>query len=112
MSGFSTINSKRSINRNRINRKSCIPKSFDKDSSMASNNFSGWSGNMGVCHVENLYVTLIADKGKGYGLTLAVGEHSDNKPADILITRVTPDSPAYRYSMLINNWNYCDMCLN
>ncbi|KAK5644499.1 hypothetical protein RI129_005799 [Pyrocoelia pectoralis] len=96
MSGFSTINSRRSRTRNVYNRKSCIPKSFEYDSGVAVTNFSGWSSNMGVCHVENLYVTLIADRGKGYGLTLAVGEHSDNRPADILISRISQDSPAYR----------------
>ncbi|KAF5285680.1 hypothetical protein FQR65_LT13065 [Abscondita terminalis] len=95
MSGFSTINSRRSRNRNRFNRKSCVPKSFEYDSGI-STNFSGWTSNMGVCHVENLYVTLIADRGKGYGLSLAIGEHSDNRPSDILIARITADSPAYR----------------
>lgn len=96
MSGFSTINSRRSRNRNVYNRKSCMPKAFEYESGMAVTNFSGWSSNMGVCHVENLYVTLIADRGKGYGLTLAIGEHSDNRPADILISRISQDSPAYR----------------
>uniref|UniRef100_A0A1Y1JYP3 PDZ domain-containing protein n=1 Tax=Photinus pyralis TaxID=7054 RepID=A0A1Y1JYP3_PHOPY len=96
MSGFSTINSRRSRNRNVYNRKSCIPKAFEYESGVAVTNFSGWSSNMGVCHVENLYVTLIADRGKGYGLTLAIGEHSDNRPADILISRISQDSPAYR----------------
>lgn len=115
MSGFSTINSRRSKNRNRFNRKSSIPKTFECDlgfvhshidfkfsvfilniSGMSQSNFSGWSGSMGVCHVESLYITLIADRGKGYGITLAVGEHSDNSPADILVARITPDSPAYR----------------
>ncbi|KAF2884506.1 hypothetical protein ILUMI_21651 [Ignelater luminosus] len=96
MSGFSTINSRRSKNRNRFNRKSSIPKTFECDLGMSQSNFSGWSGNMGVCHVESLYVTLIADRGKGYGITLAVGEHSDNSPADILVARIASDSPAYR----------------
>lgn len=57
---------------------------------------SKYSGNMGVCHPEMLTLTLHADRLHGYGLAVSVGEHSENRSADILITRIVPDSPAYR----------------
>lgn len=57
----------------------------------------GYSSNMGVCHTESLNTTLYSDRGSGFGLGVSVGDHTDNKPADILISRIVPDSPAYRY---------------
>lgn len=56
------------------------------------------TNNSGVCHPEQLTVTLMADRGCGYGLGIAVGEHAENnRPGDILISRIVPDSPAYRF---------------
>lgn len=49
-----------------------------------------------MSHPETLSVTLTADRGLGYGLGVSVGDHSENRSADILISRITPDSPAYR----------------
>ncbi|XP_017779510.1 PREDICTED: glutamate receptor-interacting protein 1, partial [Nicrophorus vespilloides] len=95
--GFSTINSKRSrILRNRTNRQSSLSKSLDDSGSY------GYSMNMGVCHSENLSVTLVTERGKGYGLSIGVGEHSESRPANILIARIIPDSPAYRCGCLQN----------
>ena len=51
---------------------------------------------MGISHPETLTVTLTADRGMGYGLTVSVGDHSENRSADILITRISADSAAYR----------------
>lgn len=62
----------------------------------SSNYCSGFTGNMGVCHPEMLSITLIADRVNGYGLNVSVGEHTENRSADILITRIIPESPAYR----------------
>lgn len=47
---------------------------------------------------------MVADRGKGYGITLAIGEHADNRPADILVAKVLPDSPAYRYEVFFNDF--------
>ncbi|XP_044272032.1 glutamate receptor-interacting protein 2 isoform X2 [Tribolium madens] len=90
---FSTLNSRRS--RNRVKRQSIFHKSVDGDS---GSNFCGCTGNMGVCHVESLTTTLVSDR--GYGFTVSVGEHSENRTADILISRILPDSPAYRCGCL------------
>lgn len=51
---------------------------------------------MGVSHSETLTVTLTSERGKGYGLCICIGEHNDERPADILISRILPDSSAYR----------------
>lgn len=51
---------------------------------------------MVVSHSETVNVTLIADRGKGYGLTVCIGDHNEERPADILISRIIPDSAAYR----------------
>ncbi|KAL3267897.1 hypothetical protein HHI36_007036 [Cryptolaemus montrouzieri] len=96
MSGYSTVNSRRSRRRNLSNRQSVIHKSFDGDSGL---NCYGYSSNM-VCHPETLNITLYNERGTGYGLVVSVGEQSDNKPADILISRIIPDSPAYRCGCL------------
>ncbi|XP_025835465.1 glutamate receptor-interacting protein 1 [Agrilus planipennis] len=100
VSGFSTINSRRSRSRNNRynNRKSSVPKLFEGGDQV--NTFCTSPGTRGVCHSETLYTTLVADRGKGYGLTLAVGEHSDNRPMDILIGRIANDSSAYRCGCL------------
>lgn len=58
--------------------------------------YCGCSGSGGVSHPESLTVTLTADRGIGYGLTVSVGDHTENRSADILITRIAPNSPAYR----------------
>ncbi|XP_019871732.1 glutamate receptor-interacting protein 2 isoform X2 [Aethina tumida] len=98
VAGFSTLNSRRSRNnRNRSNRQSTIHKSFDSD---CGSNYCGCTGNLGVSHPETLSVTLTADRGLGYGLGVSVGDHSENRSADILISRITPDSPAYRCGCL------------
>ncbi|RZC38595.1 glutamate receptor-interacting protein 1 [Asbolus verrucosus] len=92
---FSTLNSRRS-NRNRPKRQSTFHKSVDSDS---GSNYCGCTGNMGVCHPETLTTTLTSDR-TGYGLTVSVGEHSENRSADILISRISQDSPAYRSGCL------------
>lgn len=51
---------------------------------------------VGISHPESLSVTLTSDRGVGYGLAVAVGDHAENRSADILISRIVPDSPAYR----------------
>lgn len=86
---FSTINSRRSRNRR---RQSIFHKSIDGDSASASN-YCGCSSNMGVCHTETVTTALISNR--GYGLTVSVGDH-----ADILVSRITSDSPAYRCGCL------------
>ncbi|XP_076266569.1 glutamate receptor interacting protein isoform X2 [Rhynchophorus ferrugineus] len=97
--GFSTLNSRRSrpSRTNRPNRQSTLNKSFDSD---CSSSYCGCSGSVGLSHPETLTVTLTADRGLGYGLTVSVGDHSENRSADILITRIAPDSPAYRCGCL------------
>ncbi|XP_030749851.1 glutamate receptor-interacting protein 2 isoform X2 [Sitophilus oryzae] len=99
VAGFSTLNSRRSrLNRtNRSNRQSTVNKSFDSD---CSSNYCGCPGSAGVSHPETLTVTLTSDRGLGYGLTVSVGDHTDNRSADILITRIATDSPAYRCGCL------------
>ncbi|CAG9772254.1 unnamed protein product [Ceutorhynchus assimilis] len=62
--------------------------------------YCGCSGSGGVSHPETLTVTLTADRGIGYGLTVSVGDHTENRSADILVTRISPNSPAYRCSCL------------
>lgn len=62
---------------------------------------------MGVSHSETLTVTLTAERGKGYGLSVCIGEHSDDRPADILISRILPDSSAYRYKMSVYSNKNC-----
>lgn len=49
-----------------------------------------------MCHSETLSVTLIAERGKGYGLSVAVTEHDETHPADIVVSRIANDSPAFR----------------
>ncbi|KAF7269699.1 hypothetical protein GWI33_017283 [Rhynchophorus ferrugineus] len=63
---------------------------------LTGSSYCGCSGSVGLSHPETLTVTLTADRGLGYGLTVSVGDHSENRSADILITRIAPDSPAYR----------------
>ncbi|KAJ3643689.1 hypothetical protein Zmor_026386 [Zophobas morio] len=92
VTSFSTLNSRRSRNRK---RQSVFHKSLDGDS---GSNYCGCTGNMGVCHPETLTTTLSADR--GYGLTVSVGEHSENRTADILISRIAQDSAAYRCGCL------------
>ncbi|KAK9722885.1 PDZ domain [Popillia japonica] len=98
ISGFSTINSRRSRTRHRFIRQRSMSKSLETDSS--GTNFCGYSSNLGVCHSETLMVTLTADRSKGYGLTVSTSEHSENRTADIIISRILPDSPAYRCGCL------------
>ncbi|KAL1514313.1 hypothetical protein ABEB36_003589 [Hypothenemus hampei] len=99
MTGYSTINSRksRSSRLNRTNRQSTINKSFDSD---CGSNYCGCSGSGGVSHPETLTVTLTADRGIGYGLTVSVGDSTENRSAQLLITRIAPNSPAYRCSCL------------
>ncbi|KAH1005481.1 hypothetical protein HUJ04_006456 [Dendroctonus ponderosae] len=99
VAGYSTLNSRksRSSRINRTNRQSTINKSFDSD---CGSNYCGCSGSGGVSHPESLTVTLTADRGIGYGLTVSVGDHTENRSADILITRIAPNSPAYRCGCL------------
>ncbi|KAK9889767.1 hypothetical protein WA026_007147 [Henosepilachna vigintioctopunctata] len=97
LSGYSTINSRCSRRRNLSNRHSVHHKSFEGD--LGTNSY-GYSSNMGVCHTENLNITLYSERGTGYGIGVSVGEHSDNKPADIVISRIIPDSPAFRCGCL------------
>ncbi|XP_066149454.1 glutamate receptor-interacting protein 2 isoform X2 [Euwallacea fornicatus] len=99
VAGYSTINSRksRSSRVNRNNRQSTINKSFDSD---CGSNYCGCPGSAGVSHPETLTVTLTADRGIGYGLTVSVGDPTDNRSAEVLITRITPNSPAYRCSCL------------
>ncbi|XP_018579135.1 glutamate receptor-interacting protein 2 isoform X2 [Anoplophora glabripennis] len=99
VAGFSTLNSRRSrTNRNRTNRQSSINKSFDTD---CGSNYCGCSNNMGgVSHPESLSVTLTSERGHGYGLAVSVGDHTENRSADILISRIATDSPAYRCGCL------------
>ncbi|CAH0555415.1 unnamed protein product [Brassicogethes aeneus] len=97
VTGFSTINSRRSRHRNRSNRQSTIHKSFDSDS---CSTYCGYSNNLGVSHSEALSVTLCSDRGQGFGLAVSVGDHTENRSADILISRITVDSPAYRCGCL------------
>ncbi|XP_074028671.1 glutamate receptor interacting protein isoform X3 [Leptinotarsa decemlineata] len=95
---FSTINSKRSrTNRNRMNRQSTINKSYDNDGGV---NYCGCPNNRGVSHPESLNVTLTSERGYGYGLAVSVGDHTENRSADILISRIVTDSPAYRCGCL------------
>lgn len=63
---------------------------------VAGSTYCGCSGSVGVSHPETLTVTLTADRGIGYGLTVSVGDHTENRSADILITRIASNSPAYR----------------
>lgn len=65
-------------------------------------NFYGCSSsNAGVCHPEQLTVNLMPDRGCGYGLGITVGEHvENNRPGDILISRIVPESPADRFYCL------------
>ncbi|CAG9818570.1 unnamed protein product [Phaedon cochleariae] len=96
---FSTINSRRSrTNRNRHNRQSTIQKSFDNDCGL--NSYCGCPNNRGVSHPESLNITLTSERGYGYGLAVSVGDHTENRSADILISRIVPDSPAYRCGCL------------
>ncbi|XP_060527881.1 glutamate receptor-interacting protein 2 isoform X2 [Cylas formicarius] len=99
VTGFSTLNSRRSrtSRSNRANRQSTINKSFESD---CSSNYCGCSGGLGISHPETLTVTLTADRGVGYGLTISVGDHTETRSADILVTRIAPDSPAYRCGCL------------
>ncbi|KRT81861.1 PDZ domain-containing protein, partial [Oryctes borbonicus] len=99
ISGFSTMNSRRSRTRHRFVRQRSMSKSLETDSS--GSNFCGYSSNLGVCHSETLMVTLAAERGKGYGLAVSTSEHSEiNRSADIIISRIAPDSPAYRCGCL------------
>ncbi|GJQ75883.1 Grip [Trypoxylus dichotomus] len=98
ISGFSTMNSRRSRTRHRFVRQRSMSKSLETDSS--GSNFCGYSSNLGVCHSETLMVTLVAERGKGYGLSVSTSEHSENRSADIIISRIAPDSPAYRCGCL------------
>ncbi|KAJ8920135.1 hypothetical protein NQ315_011792 [Exocentrus adspersus] len=108
--GFSTMNSRRSrTNRNRTNRQSSVNKSFETDCVISivgnedetGSNYCGCSNNLGaVSHPESLGVTLTSERGHGYGLAVSVGDHTENRSADILISRIAPDSPAYRCGCL------------
>lgn len=98
ISGFSTINSRISKSRSRYNRQSGHAKPTDSDS--VNSNFCVYSPNLGVCDSETLTATLIAERGKGYGLVVSLGEHSEDRPGDIVISRIIPDSPAYRSGCL------------
>ncbi|XP_045473895.1 glutamate receptor-interacting protein 1 isoform X1 [Harmonia axyridis] len=97
LSGYSTINSRCSRRRNIPNRQSMLHKSFEGD---LGTNSIGYSTNMGVCHTESLSINLYSDRGTGFGIGVSVGDHTDNKPADILISRIVMDSPAYRCGCL------------
>lgn len=54
----------------------------------------------------------MADRGCGYGLGVAVGEHAENnRPGDILISRIVHDSPAYRFYTATLNFSFI-VCSN
>lgn len=59
-------------------------------------NLCGCPGSGGVSHPETLSVTLTADRGIGYGIAVSVGDPTENRSAEVLITRIIPNSPAYR----------------
>lgn len=67
-------------------------------------NYCGCSNNMiGVSHHETLTVSLTSERGVGYGLAVTVEDHVENRTADILVSRIVPDSPAYRFVFYISH---------
>ncbi|KAG5866433.1 hypothetical protein JTB14_029684 [Gonioctena quinquepunctata] len=72
---------------------------FDGECS-SSVNYCGCTNNRGVSHPESLNVILTSERGYGYGLAVSVGDHTENRSADILISRIVMDSPAYRCGCL------------
>ncbi|VEN58702.1 unnamed protein product [Callosobruchus maculatus] len=101
-SSFSTWSSRRSrLNKNnRLNRQSTMitQKTFDTDCSSTYSSYPTSFG--GVSHSETLSITLTSDRGVGYGLEVAIGDHGETRSADILISWIVPDSPAYRSGCL------------
>ncbi|XP_022917936.2 glutamate receptor-interacting protein 2 isoform X1 [Onthophagus taurus] len=101
ISGFSTINSRRSRNKGRF-RQSSVPKSLEIDS---GTNFLSYTPNLAVYHTETLTITLIGERGKGYGLFVSNTTNNDhgggeNRTGDIVINRIAPDTPAHRCGCL------------
>ncbi|GLV42893.1 Glutamate receptor interacting protein [Carabus blaptoides fortunei] len=105
ISGFSTINSRKSRSRQRYGRNSTVPKSFDVDNANCivtnANTPTGYGSRLGVCHVETLTVVLQPDEQAGYGLLVNTdGAAGDQQQANIIITHINQDSPAYRCGCL------------
>nr|CAH7718940.1 unnamed protein product [Callosobruchus chinensis] len=95
-SSFSTWSSRRSrLNKNnRLNRQSTMitQKTFDTDCSK-------YQLSMSITFGDSFYY-LTSDRGVGYGLEVAIGDHGETRSADILISWIVPDSPAYRSGCL------------
>ncbi|XP_044737427.1 glutamate receptor-interacting protein 1-like isoform X2 [Chrysoperla carnea] len=96
MSGFSTINSRRS----RFPfKKTYNFRNPQKVSNLEGNNYCGYHPQLGVCHRETLNVTLCSE-GNGFGLSVGTELAPGEEEASIVVTDIETNSVADRCGCL------------